>query len=158
MRDSKKPVVLIDNMPSVETIPRNGNGALTNAKPHSINVQSISAAIRAHNGNLTLAAAALGVTRTKLANIIERRPTLRKLMSEVDETRLDTTVDKLFEMINLKDFRSITYYLKIKGGKRGYGEGTERENDRVINFISSVPRPDYSKPYDEEAEDREMGI
>ena len=119
-----------------------GQNNMSEAAPHqSLNVRIISTAIRTANGDLTAAAQLLGVTRTKLAAFIDRRNTLSELLDEIEESRLDAVEAKLLKAIEEGEFRALTYYLDLKGGKRGYGKGGPGRKGGVINVISAIPRP-----------------
>lgn len=108
----------------------------------TLTVPIVSTALRNANGNLSAAAAALGISRTQLAIIINHRVSLRRLRYELDQARFDRVEAKLFELIEEGDIRALIFFLKIKGGARGYGEGTAGGGkNATINVISAVPRP-----------------
>ena len=82
-------------------------------------------AIRAANGFVSHAAAALGISRTQLYNIINRHPTVKEALDDSREAMKDFAESKLFA--NIKDGKeaSIFFYLKTQAKERGYVERQE---------------------------------
>ena len=76
------------------------------------------------DGNLTVAAKILKCTRDNVVNIIGRHPDLQELVSQLNETKLDTLEDKLFALGVEKDnVTAAIAWLNAHGKARGYSYG-----------------------------------
>ena len=76
-------------------------------------------------GNLTKTAANLDTTRTTLYGRMRNSPTLKKLMDEELESRIDIAEDSLMTLVKKKDFQATKFFLETVGKQRGYGKSIE---------------------------------
>lgn len=107
-------------------------------------------------GNITEACLAAGTGRATYYEWLSRDPEFKKKAEDVDEIALDFVESKLFETIkgfkigkvNAQgelaiydtgpDVRSITFYLKTRGKKRGYVERIETELKNPGEFSPNI--------------------
>ena len=83
-------------------------------------------AIRQANGFVSHAAAALGISRTQLYNIVNRHPTVKEALDDSREAMKDFAESKLFGNIKEGKEASIFFYLKTQAKERGYVERVEQ--------------------------------
>ena len=76
-------------------------------------------------GIVTTACKKAGVGRTQFYEWLKADKEFADAVADVDEITLDYVESKLLKNIQRGDTQSIHYYLKCKGGKRGYGDKHE---------------------------------
>lgn len=76
-------------------------------------------------GIVTTACKKAGVGRTQFYEWLKADKEFADAVADVDEITLDYVESKLLKNIQQGDTQSIHYYLKCKGGKRGYGDKHE---------------------------------
>lgn len=76
-------------------------------------------------GIVTTACKRAKVSRTQFYEWLKNDPVFAEAVADVEDIALDYVESKLFENIQHGDTQSIHYYLKCKGGKRGYGDKHE---------------------------------
>lgn len=96
-------------------------------KKNSLTVGQIESALNAAHGNVSSAARALGIARRTVYQHIEDSPTLRTVLSDAREFRVDFAEDKLFEAVEAGDMTAIIWTLKAspEAKRRGWGEKQE---------------------------------
>jgi hypothetical protein len=82
-------------------------------------------AIKKSSGFVSHAAAALGISRSQLYNIINRHPTVREALIDAREATKDFAESKLLGNIKAGKEASIFFYLKTQAKDRGYIERQE---------------------------------
>jgi hypothetical protein len=86
----------------------------------------IIAAIYAHHGILSPTAKALGLARSSLDRMVQRRSRLAYACRQARETLIDFTESKLYECISEKRERSIIFALSSPlARQRGWGSATD---------------------------------
>lgn len=83
------------------------------------------AAIRKANGNVSLAAQAIGCSRTALYDRISADTDLQKAIQECRDRRLDIAEDYLWAAVVRGEFPAIRFFLMTQGKTRGYTERQE---------------------------------
>lgn len=96
-------------------------------KKNGLSVAQIESALNAAHGNVSLAARALGVARMTVYRHIEDSPTLRTVLGDAREFKIDFAEDKLFEAVEAGDMTAIIWTLKAspEAKRRGWGEKQE---------------------------------
>lgn len=93
------------------------------AKPRFTAAQ-VAAAIREHRGNVTLAAASLGIRRQSLYRYIRNHPTVREALEEARESMIDHVESRLYkEALDGKPW-AVRFFLSHQARHRGYGRET----------------------------------
>lgn len=77
-------------------------------------------------GNVSATCAALGIDRNTFTAWRRKFPELNSLLTEVDESLIDFSENKLIECINERNLTAIIFYLKTKGRNRGYIEQVDQ--------------------------------
>lgn len=90
--------------------------------------------LRELHGNMTAAAAALGVTRQGLAKFVEKN-NLGYIVEEARESMVDIAESALKRAVLNGEAWAIALTLKTQGKKRGYVERTETEQSGVTEII-----------------------
>lgn len=97
-------------------------------------------------GVVTIACKEAGVSRSQFYEWKQTDPAFAKAVEDIQEVALDFVEHKLFKNITAGDTQSILFYLRSKGGKRGYAERHEvkveipqfkdnRTNEEVANIF-----------------------
>lgn len=113
-------------------------------------LKDVKKAIREHRGNVTNAAATLGISRVALSYRISHNPKLKEIVKaervNKREEKVDIAESNIETMLNSKDWRATRYILSTLGRNRGYVERQEIEeiadskkqvfkiNDLIIEF------------------------
>ena len=85
----------------------------------------VAAAIMELRGNLSAVAQRFNVHRSSVSELIEKRPTLQRILQDTRETRTDTAEDRLGDAIDKGEAWAVCFYLKTQGKARGYVERQE---------------------------------
>jgi hypothetical protein len=92
-----------------------------------LTVATVAKCLRQANGNLTPVAKAFHVTRQAVQEYVARHPTLRHLISDLHESRVDVAESKLDEALDRGEKWAILFALRSEAGRRrGWGEKTDR--------------------------------
>lgn len=83
-------------------------------------------ALRAHYGNVSAAAKALGVKHPTLWNRLKRSERLQAAKAEAEEQTLDLAEDGLVSAVRDREAWAICFLLKTRGKRRGYIEKQEQ--------------------------------
>jgi len=86
-------------------------------------------------GVITTACKKVGITRRTYYNYIEEDEEFRIACEEIGEVALDFVESKNFENIQNNNQQAITFYLRTKGKKRGFGESIQQEIHQKIEPI-----------------------
>lgn len=78
-------------------------------------------------GVITLACKKANVSRAWHYQRVERNPSFKKVIEEIDESTLDFAETALHNKIKEGDTTATIFFLKTKGKKRGYVERFENE-------------------------------
>lgn len=98
--------------------------------------KKIEEALKQTNGNVSLAARTLNVSRTAVYARIERSPKLRQILTESRESLVDIAETALRSAVLSGQPWAIALTLKTIGRKRGYTERIEQLNiDSEGNFV-----------------------
>lgn len=108
-------------------------------KKNGLSVAQIESALNAAHGNVSSAARALGVARRTVYQHIQDSQTLKGILADAREFRVDTAEDRLFDAVEAGDMTAIIWTLKAspEAKRRGWGEkqeitGPNNEPLRVI--------------------------
>ena len=80
-------------------------------------------------GNISETCRKMKITRQAVFYWAQRDEDFKIAFVEVEESLIDYTESKLFELIKEKNPTAIIFYLKTKGKKRGYVERSEFEHN-----------------------------
>lgn len=104
--------------------------------------QNLLAALREARGIVSVACARAGVARRTFYNWLDTDEDFKLSVEDVNEEAVDFVEGKLMERIEGGAERSIIFYLKTRGKKRGYKESgsgeTEMLNRELCNIFSSA--------------------
>ncbi len=90
-----------------------------------LTAESVTAAIRDMNGNISAVARRLGVCRQTVYNYIERHPSVKDVLTEARETMLDNAESALYRAVLNGEAWAVCFFLKTQGKSRGYVERQE---------------------------------
>lgn len=82
-----------------------------------------------HNGNEHSAAEALGITAKTLRKHIKNNDTLGDVKEHILAYQIGFAEEKLMDLIRLKDFQSIKFFLESKGKDSGWGKNASQEGN-----------------------------
>jgi len=91
----------------------------------ALKAEKILPLIEEYNGNLSLVARKLGVSRTTVYKFMEDRPTIKQALSEAREKMVDNVESKLYSKALDGDTTAMIFFLKTQGKSRGYVERQE---------------------------------
>jgi|GEM_PF-2387210 len=104
--------------------------------------QNLLAALREARGIVSVACARAGVARRTFYNWLDTDKDFKLSVEDVNEEAVDFVEGKLLERIEGGAERSIIFFLKTRGKKRGYKESgsgeTEMLNRELCNIFSSA--------------------
>lgn len=92
-------------------------------------LEQIEVALRNNRGSLSKAAAELNVLRPALKRKINNNPHLIRVQSDITESFIDNTEQKLMDLVDDKNVTAITFTLRTIGKERGYMEKSSVEHD-----------------------------
>jgi hypothetical protein len=87
--------------------------------------QAVIEALQKSLGIVSTACISAGINRSTFYEWVKNDPDFAKAVEEVEDFQLDYVEGKLLQNVKSNDTQSIIFYLKCKGGKRGYGEKHE---------------------------------
>lgn len=93
-----------------------------------LNPELVAARLAKNHGNITLVADEFGVTRTAVYNLIRKRPTLQRILSDAREGCLDHAESALFAKVCEGEGWAVCFLLKTLGKNRGYVERSEHQH------------------------------
>ncbi len=124
-------------------MPRGGNNNPNGASPRCT-AKQVSEALLKSDGNLTAAAAKLGVTRQAVYNYIKRYE-LQHVLDEAREKMVDEAVGQLHRLVRDGNLGATIFYLKTQAKNRNYSERIEQTgaNGEPIEYrqIKTEGRP-----------------
>lgn len=104
--------------------------------------QNLLAALRESRGIVSVACARAGVARRTFYNWLDTDKDFKTSVEDVNEEAVDFVEGKLLERIESGAERSIIFFLKTRGKKRGYKESgsgeSEMLNREMCNIFSSA--------------------
>jgi len=103
-------------------------------------IKQIEAALCQADGQPSLAARDLGISRQAIHERIHSSPRLQQLIDEIQEQNLDCAESALAKAIRAGDGSMIRWYLDRKGKHRGYGSKSEPvvDQERIRQFVESL--------------------
>lgn len=99
--------------------------------PISWDEEEVIETLRKYNGNVALAAKALGSQRAALDQYRRRTPSVQAVCQEIFESKLDNTESVLYDRAVHGEAWAVTFLLKTQGRGRGYIERGETLNVRI---------------------------
>lgn len=97
-----------------------------------LSIEQLAHAIQSKSGNVTAAAASVGITRDGLQKRIAKSAELRQVLKDEREALVDMAESAIRGKIREGDTASIIFTLKTQGRARGWGEGpTGDANDPI---------------------------
>lgn len=105
-------------------MPRKGKAVA----PRATSAQ-VAAALDKSRGLVSVAARALGISRTTLYAYVEKDPALQAALSDARELTTDVAEAKLFQAVEKGEAWAICFYLKTQGKGRGYVERQEHTGE-----------------------------
>ncbi|MDA7640571.1 phBC6A51 family helix-turn-helix protein [Opitutaceae bacterium] len=102
--------------------------------------EALLTALRNNRGNISKACGATGVSRGTFYNWREIDSDFAERVQHVDDDIVDLAQDKLMEKVEEGNIQAITFVLKTKGRRRGYGKSEEEEDSsgRRLRLNSST--------------------
>lgn len=92
---------------------------------------------KAKNRLATRACKAFGMSRSNFYFWCKTDPDFKSRVEEIEDMQIDYVEDKLFEQIDKGSEKSIQFYLKYKGRKKGYTNQLDIKSEGItFNFIS----------------------
>jgi hypothetical protein len=86
------------------------------------------------HGNVSHAAAALGLTRTSLSDRIGRTPELKQVCDDARESIVDAAENALYRAVVKGEAWAVCFTLKTQGKARGYVEKQEVDNSGEVTM------------------------
>ena len=105
-------------------------------------------------GLVTPACKELGVSRDTFYRWLREDPEFKKKVDEIDDIQGDFVEHQLFKKIKEGSERSILFYMKYKGRKRGYND--ELNINANVNMEQPLLRPLKEENDEDEGEDTEI--
>ena len=87
-------------------------------------------------GIVTAACKEVGISRQQFYEYCKTDPEFKKSVDDINEITLDFTESQLFRKIKEGSERSILFYMKYKGRKRGYAEKLEIDGDLGLSKLT----------------------
>jgi hypothetical protein len=106
--------------------------------------QTLLAALRETRGIVSLACARAGVARRTFYNWLDTDADFRRSVEDVNEEAVDFVEGKLLERIEAGAEKSIIFFLKTRGRKRGYRENGSSENQMLTRDMLTAFTSAYS--------------
>ena len=123
---------------------KNGRVRNPNGRPPKWNKEQVAEALLSCDGNLTAAAAKLGVVRKAVYDYIKRYE-LQHVLDEAREKMVDEAVGQLHRLVRDGNLGATIFYLKTQAKNRNYSERIEQTgaNGEPIEFrqIKTEGRP-----------------
>ena len=106
-----------------------------------LTAESVTAAIRDMNGNISAVAKRLGVCRQTVYSYIERHPSVKDVLAEARETMIDNAESALYRAVLNGEAWAVCFFLKTQGKGRGYVERQEVVNrEETLQIVTRVVR------------------
>lgn len=120
------------------------------AKKQRYTVKQVIAALKKHRGLIGEAARELKCGRRTVYDYAERYPTIKEVVSDLREERLDYTESRLYDLIDKGEPSAIYFHLKTQGKSRGWVErqeltGADGETIQV-RFVENIIGQPHSLP------------
>jgi len=87
--------------------------------------EKITPLIEEYNGNLSLVARRLGVSRMTVYRFMENKPSIKLALTDAREKMVDNVESKLYSKALDGDTTAMIFFLKTQGKSRGYVERQE---------------------------------
>jgi DNA-binding phage protein len=104
---------------------KNGRVRNPNGRPPKWNKEQVAEALLSCDGNLTAAAARLGVVRKAVYDYIERY-NLKDVLDQSREKMADEAVGQLHRLVRDGNLGAVIFYLKTQAKSRGFTERIEQ--------------------------------
>ena len=92
--------------------------------------------LEANLGNISKACASANISRMTYYRWQDDDEPFKESCKEVEEALIDTSENKLLELIKQGNITAIIFHLKTKGKSRGYNETTQLEITKPISEIN----------------------
>jgi hypothetical protein len=99
--------------------------------------QQVAKALKTSKGLIYLAAHKLGCTGRTIRNYLNRYPSLREVIADCRERRLDTGEQRLDEAVERGDAWAVQFFLRMQGKHRGYFDKTHVDLNAVDTAIEA---------------------
>lgn len=106
--------------------------------------QNLLAALRETRGIVSIACVRAGVARRTFYNWLDTDADFRRSVEDVNEEAVDFVEGKLLERIEAGAEKSIIFFLKTRGRKRGYRENGSSENQMLTRDMLTAFTNAYS--------------
>jgi hypothetical protein len=106
--------------------------------------QNLLAALRETRGIVSVACARAGVARRTFYNWLDTDKDFKLSVEDVNEEAVDYVEGKLLERIDEGKERSIIFFLKTRGKKRGYKESGSGESEMLNRELCNIFSSAYS--------------
>ena len=93
-------------------------------RPKGLTIDGVCEALKATNGNISLAAHRLGVDRSAVQYYVATYPNVREVMQQAAAAISDIAEGHLVSAVRRGDLRQVQYWLENKARDRGYGQRT----------------------------------
>jgi hypothetical protein len=110
--------------------------------------EQVAKALKANKGLIYLAADKLGCTGRTVLRYLNRYPSLREVIADCLERRLDRGEQRLDEAVDRGDAWAVQFFLRMQGKHRGYFDKTQVDLNAVdaaieaeLERIRSGPTP-----------------
>ena len=101
-------------------------------------------------GIVTSACKEVGISRKQFYEYYNTDEDFKKSVDDINEITLDFTETQLFKKIKEGSERSILFYMKYRGRKRGYTDRLEIEGNIDIKGITTIELIEYKKKEDDD--------
>jgi hypothetical protein len=96
-------------------------------------------ALRNHAGLITPACREVGISRQQYYYYLKHDPEFKEAVEDIHEETIDFVESKLLEKIEQGSERSILFFMKYRGKKRGYTDTIDiTSNGETINSVSNI--------------------
>ena len=96
--------------------------AAKSRRPKGLTIESVCDALKATNGNVSLAAHRLGVERQTVNYYVSTYPNVREVMQQAAAAISDIAEGHLVAAVRRGDLKQVQYWLENKARDRGYGQ------------------------------------
>lgn len=103
------------------------------------NKKNLLKALRNHGGLVSPACNDVGISRQQYYYYLKHDKEFAEAVDDINEETIDFVESKLLEKIEQGSERSILFFMKYKGKKRGYSDNIDiTSNGETINTISNI--------------------
>lgn len=85
-----------------------------------LNYDKVKLALETHNGIISYAAKACGVSRVTIYKFLDKHPELKEVREQATEELIDVAERYVQDAVEEKDMKTIRWFLERKGKERGY--------------------------------------